>query len=415
MMQVTILSTGNELLYGKTADTNSGYIASRLFPLDLRVRFFMTVGDDADDLEQTIRNAVENSDIVIMTGGLGPTDDDNSIAALRRIFGFPVVIDEGSRGRMESFFEKRGLPMNNNDLKMAEVPAGAMVLPNEKGLAPGFIIRHNDKTVIAMPGVPVEAIGMMERSVIPFLQHECGIGKKRSLSFKVIAMKESDINASLLKMALPLDSLDWGMTAREGITTVTFVEKGTAAIDFNAISNDFRRVFGESYLDPLWDSPEEEVIDILRNMKMTVAFAESCTGGLISKRITDVPGSSDVFTGGIVAYSNSVKTSQLGVSGVKLEQYGAVSPEVAAEMAAGARTKLKSDIGISTTGIAGPGGGSESKPVGTVWFGLSDEKGVTAFSIQISGGRELIRSMAALIAIENFRRYLKHLMVSRHV
>ncbi len=412
MKRVSIIASGNELLYGKTIDTNSGYISSRLFPLELRVGMFMVTGDDTKDLERSIRHAIAESDIVIITGGLGPTDDDKTIEALQKIFGFTIAIDEHSRQRMDIFFRKIGMPMTEKDLKMVEIPAGVTVLPNEKGLAPGFIIRYNDKSLIALPGVPAEVTDMVDRSVVPYLKTEYGIGSRNALSFKVIGMKESDINASVLTMNIPFNRLEWGMTASDGITTLTFMSKDRGDMDFSGIAKIAERTFRERYLDQAWERPEDEIIEILRNRKLTVAIAESCTGGLVSKRITDIPGSSDVFIGSVVAYGNSVKTGQLGVSGEHLAQHGAVSSEVAAEMSAGVRSRLGADIGISTTGIAGPGGGTEAKPVGTVWFGFADEKGTTSFTRLISGDRDRVRTMASLIAIEKLRLYLKQMAIS---
>ncbi len=409
MMRAAIIATGNELLYGKTLDSNSSYISSRLFPLEVKTIMFLVIGDDATELGRAIRHALNESDIVVMTGGLGPTDDDKTIEALQEVFGFTVLIDEPSRLRMETFFRKIGMPMTDRDLKMAEIPTGSLVLPNEKGLAPGFVIMHNDKVLIALPGVPAEVTDMVDRSVIPFLRKKCGIGSRMSLSFRVIGMKESDINASVLAMNLPFDRLEWGMTAREGISTVTIVAKTGSDIELNQIAGNAERIFGERYLDQSWNSPEEEIVDILRKRKMTIAVAESCTGGLIAKTITDVPGSSDVFMGSVVAYANGVKISQLGVSETLITDHGAVSQEVASAMAAGARSRLGATIGISTTGIAGPGGGTESKPVGTVWFGFADEKGSTSFTHLISGDRPRIRSWASLIALENLRTILKHM------
>ncbi|MBP7735827.1 MAG: CinA family nicotinamide mononucleotide deamidase-related protein [Spirochaetes bacterium] len=411
MMRASILSTGNELLYGKTIDTNGGFIGSRLFPMDIAVKRIMETGDSIDDLERSIRYLLLDSDILIMTGGLGPTDDDNTIEALRRIFDFEVNIDDNARRRMEAFFEKIGMAMTVKDLKMAEVPAGALVLDNEKGLAPGFIMCNDDKLVISMPGVPREAEHMMVKLVVPYLKSRYGIGVKKTISLKIIGVKESDINESIKTSGIPLDGMEWGMTAEEGITTLTFVDKD-GGFDIFAIPSMIRQVFPNQLLDRMWDRPEEEVIDILRKKDLTMAIAESCTGGLIAKRITDISGSSDVFTGGIVSYANDVKVRQLGVLEETLSTHGAVSSETAAEMAAGVRIALRSSIGISTTGIAGPGGGSESKPVGTVWFGLADEKGVKTFTRVISGDRERVRSMASLIAVENLRSYLKHLGAS---
>jgi nicotinamide-nucleotide amidase len=405
--KVTVLSTGNELLYGTTLDTNSSFISGALFTLDLHVGMHLVVGDDLDDLERALRHALDLSDIIIMTGGLGPTDDDNTIEALRRIFGFSLHIDGPSRERMASFLRNMGLPMSEADQKMAEVPDGVIVIPNNNGLAPGFIVRQNNKIVIALPGVPREMTDMMARSVIPFLQKECRIAARAGMSYRLIGMKESDINESIKSMPLPLEQMDWGMTAKDGVTTVTFVPRGGGELDAGSILAEARKRFGNRFLDPPFKLPEEEAVNLLRDKRLTVSFAESCTGGLISKRITDIPGASDVFTGAVVAYDNRVKVRSLGVSEERLSSHGAVSAEVASDMAEGVRKSMGSDIGISTTGIAGPGGGTEAKPVGTVWFALADSLGVKTFTMRISGDRERVRMFASLIAIEFLRNYLR--------
>ncbi|MBN2160046.1 MAG: CinA family nicotinamide mononucleotide deamidase-related protein [Spirochaetes bacterium] len=409
MKTVTVLSTGSELLYGRTADTNSRFISGRIFPLLMRVRMHMAVGDDIEDLEGAMRHALEISDILIVTGGLGPTDDDNTIAALGKIFGFQVVVDGASRERMQAFFDAMGMIMSDRDLKIAEVPAGARVLPNTNGLAPGFIMRAGGRIIIAMPGVPREMREMMDLSVLPFLRDECGIPLRKSAVFRVVGMKESEINETIVTMGVPLETVDWGITAGEGIATVTIAGKKVDLADPDGIVSGARRAFGGRFLEHPYERPEDEVMHLLRSRRMTVSFAESCTGGMISKRLTDVPGSSDVFVGGVVAYSNRVKVSHLNVSEESLSMAGAVSEEVASEMAAGIRTALGSDIGVSTTGIAGPGGGTDEKPVGTVWFGLADLSGVRTFSRRISGDRERVRAFASLAAIEYLRAYLREL------
>jgi nicotinamide-nucleotide amidase len=407
MKNVAVLSTGNELLYGAGLDTNSSFISGALFPLELRVGMHLVVGDDVGDLERALNHAIDISDITIITGGLGPTDDDNTIEALRRIFGFSVRIDGPSHARMESFLKNMGMPMTEADRKMVEVPDRARVIPNDNGLAPGFIIQRNKKIIIAMPGVPREMTEMMARSVIPFLQKECKIAARESMSYRVVGMKESEINEAIKNMTIPLEQMEWGMTARDGITTVTFVAKTGGVPDIGGILDEARRHFGARFLDPAFKLPEEEVVHLLRERRLTVSFAESCTGGLLSKRITDIPGASDVFTGAVVAYDNTVKMRSLGVAEERLTKYGAVSAEVASDMAAGVRKSMRTDIGISTTGIAGPGGGTEGKPVGTVWFALADARGVKAFTMRISGGRERVRTFASLIAIEFLRNYAR--------
>ncbi len=405
MKTVSVLSTGNELLHGTTSDTNSGHICAMLFPLALRVVTIVAAGDDIGGIERAVRHCLADSDILIMTGGLGATDDDNTIAALGRIFDFDIVNDGASLARMERFFEKLGMPMSREDRKMTEVPGTARALENLSGLAPGFILREGDKTVISLPGVPREMSEMMKRAVMPYLTMECAISARRSAAFHVIGMKESDINAAVASMKPEERGLEWGITAKDGTATVTMVENG-GELDTLSIGDEMRELFGERLLGIGYESPEEEVLGLLRELKMTLSSAESCTGGLVAKRITDIPGSSDVFAGGVVAYANDVKVRLLGVSQAMLDTRGAVSPETAAEMAAGVRTRLGTDIGVSVTGIAGPGGGSTEKPVGTVWFGLAHQAGVKTSTRTIPGDRGRVRMISSLAALELVREYL---------
>jgi nicotinamide-nucleotide amidase len=409
MKGVTVLCTGNELLYGSTQNTNSGFISERLFPLELRVRMHLVVGDDIDELERALRYALNSSDIIIVTGGLGPTDDDNTIAALKRICGFTVTVDERSKDKMAKYFMNMGMSISGADLKMVEVPSGARILSNTYGIAPGFIIQKEENIIIALPGVPGEMAEMMDASVIPFIKKEYNIRQRKNVSIRVIGMKESEINEIVKSMDIELTRLEWAITAKQGITTVTFAQKPPVSFDADGIVSEAERLFGDRLLDPSFECPEEEVIQLLREQGMTVAAAESCTGGLVSKRLTDIPGSSDVFTGSVIAYSNRVKVEELGVPEEKLARYGAVSEEVAAEMAYGVRTILGTDIGVSITGIAGPGGGTDLKPVGTVCFGLADANGAKSYTRTVSGNRERVRVFASLIAIENLRKYLKGL------
>jgi nicotinamide-nucleotide amidase len=325
MKSVTVMSTGNELLYGSTQDTNGSLISGRLYPLQVRVRMLLAVGDDIEDLENAFRRALECTDMIIVTGGLGPTDDDNTIEALRRIFGFSVAVDVESKEKMSGFFSSMGMPLSGADLKMVEVPASARIIPNMRGLAPGFILRNENKIIISLPGVPVEMAEMMDNAVIPFLKEECGIMPRESVFIRIIGMRESEINDIVKSMGLDLGGIEWGITAKRGITTVSFTQKPEAPFNAAAIIGSAELRFGARLLARPFETPEEEVIQLLRVRGMTIAAAESCTGGLISKRLTDIPGSSDVFTGGVIAYSNAVKVGFLGVSEDALSRFGAVS------------------------------------------------------------------------------------------
>lgn len=407
MKTVAVLSTGNELLHGIVPDTNSAFISRRLFPLSVMVRAHYVAGDDADGLIAMLGHAVATSDIVIMTGGLGPTDDDTTLAAVERLFGMPPCVDEESLAIMDSYLKRIGMPMTEKEKKMVEVPQGARIIRNLGGLAPGFIIRKEGKTLIAMPGVPGEMEIMMEHSVLPFLRDECGIRERGHVTFRVTCMKESEVNDAVRKIAILHQGFEWGITADHGIINVTFAVRGDEPAEFDPILREAGAAFGPRFLDPRFARPEEEVVALLRNGKLSVSFAESCTGGLVSKRMTDIPGSSDVFLGSIVAYDNRVKQEWLGVDAGTLAITGAVSRETSEQMAAGVRRELETDIGISITGIAGPGGGSEAKPVGTVWFGLADKNGVQSFTRLLGGDRDRVRTLASLVAIEFLRDYLK--------
>lgn len=406
MKRVTVLSTGSELLSGKVRDINASYVCGLLYPLAVDVRMIMVVGDDITGLERAIGIALEGSEILIITGGLGPTDDDNTIAALSRILRLSTCIDENAQNKMESFFASMGIEVSPADLKMVEIPAGSRAVENPAGLAPGFIIHERGVVIIALPGVPGEMRCMLENSVMPYLLNELGIHERSSITFRVTGMKESEINALIGEMDLPGDTIEWGITAGGGVASVTLVSKVPGRHSWNHVIDRARKSFGPRYLDPRFQAPEEEVVHRLREEGLTVSFAESCTGGLVAKRITDIPGSSDVFAGAVVAYGNEAKMAMLNVKPGTLADKGAVSEEVAAEMAAGAMSAMKTDIAVAITGIAGPGGGTASKPVGMVCFGMSHAGGVRTHTRIFSGGRDRIRTFASLAAIEMLRDHL---------
>ena len=407
--QAVIVSTGNEILSGAVVDTNAAFISSRLFPMDIRVRLMIVAGDDCDVLARVLRIAIDTAEIVIISGGLGPTDDDNTIEALRRLIGFRVVIDAVAGGRIEKFFQRMGRAVSPSDLKMAEVPDSARIIPNEKGLAPGFILQNNGKVIIAMPGVPREMKDMVDCHVLPYLRDECGIAERSHIRLRVVGMKESEINEAVRGIRDCWAGCEWGVTMEDGVATLTFASLSKGMFDFTNLIEGMRKQLGDRILDPSFARPEEEVVERLRRARRIVAFAESCTGGLASKRLTDIPGASDVFAGCVVAYRNDAKESLLGVARATLETFGAVSEETAIEMAKGARQVFQADIGVSITGIAGPGGGTEEKPIGTVWFCIADEAGVNTARHRFVGDRERVRIFASLTAIEMLRGRVKAL------
>ena len=406
MARIIVISTGNELLYGTKVNTNAGVISFSLRRAGLDVNAHVTVGDDRISITTAVREFLHGADAVIMTGGLGPTDDDLTVESLRDIFNYNTVVHEASMIKMRSFFGTIGKSVSDADIKMVLVPDNAIIIENRRGFAPGFILQHGGCSLIALPGVPHEMEDMLHASVIPFLLKNYGRDERESVLLTLVGLKESEINESIGTLRLDADKVTWGMTAEGGITRLYFSRKKNDGCDFDEMVRTCRRLFGEALLGKGFTEPEEELLQLLISKKYTISTAESCTGGLIAKRLTDVPGSSLAFKGGVVAYSNDVKESILAVPGESLLRHGAVSEEVAASMARGARNAMGSDIAVSTTGIAGPGGGSERKPVGMVCFGLDILGNITTWTRTLAGEREWIRRVSSIAAIDMVRRIL---------
>ncbi len=407
MKSIAILTTGSEFLQGKKVETNSACICRELFARGYQVSAILTVPDGVESLESAIRECTDKYDIIIMTGGLGPTEDDNTVEAVNSLFNRPPVIDAGSYKKMEAVFNNAGMEVNASDEKMVMVPRDTLVLENVVGLAPGFAFSENGKTVIAMPGVPREMEAMLSGRVLPYLENTAGTGNREYFSCRIVGFKESEVNQKIISSRIPFHALDWGMTAEEGIKEVTFVQKGSFKLDWGLVKSETVRIFTNRVLLPNYLKPEEELVALMRDHSLTLATAESCTGGLVSKRITDVAGSSGIFSGGIIAYSNTVKTAELSVSEQTLERFGAVSEEAAFEMASGVRDCMKTSYGLSVTGIAGPGGGTDAKPVGTVCFAIASHNNSEAWSELIPGDRHRVRTFSSLVIIDALRRKIR--------
>ena len=401
METVAVLSTGNEIIHGDVTDTNSRYIASRLFRTDLRLLRIVTVGDDPAELSEGIAGCAGKADCVILTGGLGPTEDDYTLEVLCGLSGCTPVVYEKGAERMEAFFSSMGMTPNPGDIKMVTVPDGAVVFENTTGLAAGYALSHNGTLIIAMPGVPREMEPMFDNEVLPFLQSRHGVLLKRHLTYRSVMLRESEVNTRVKGLGLPFDDFEWGICTTPGMNTVTFVEKSGTPFPDDIIDTEVRNVLGNSLIHE--DLLEKDVVRLLGERGHTLAAAESCTGGLVAERITDVPGASEVFSGGVVAYSNDAKTGILGVRNETLTKHGAVSEETAAEMAEGVRRLFGAAVGIATTGIAGPGGGTVEKPVGTVCFGFAYEGGTETCTRNIPGNRERVRQFTSQIILNKVR------------
>ncbi|MBP7584908.1 MAG: CinA family nicotinamide mononucleotide deamidase-related protein [Spirochaetes bacterium] len=403
-MRAALVATGSELLHGSVRDTNAAFIGSRLFRTDLELAETRFTGDREDDIRRAIEETADRYDVVFVTGGLGPTEDDITCAAICAVSGLGTEIHAPSKERMMRFFAARGVSPNAGDMKMVTVPAGAAAFPNEVGLACGFAVRRKESTILALPGVPREMERMFDAHVLPYLMKELGARERCHLVFRVAAVREAEVDRRVKSLALPLGELEWGICTSPGVNEVTFAEKKGRPFAEGDIAAAMKGEFGDALLER--GSLEEDVVFLLEGRGLTLALAESCTGGMVAARVTDVPGASRVFTGGVTAYANEVKAGLLGVSVATLEKFGAVSEETAREMAEGARQIMRAGIGVSVTGIAGPGGGSVEKPVGTVCFGLASPKGVVSRKEFFPGDRARVRDFSAAFALNMLRTYL---------
>ena len=400
-----ILCVGTELLLGDIVNTNASYISRRLAALGIPVYRQAVVGDNPDRMREAVAGSFARSDCLILTGGLGPTCDDITKEIVAEYFGLGLELNEEALERMKSYFSSTGRNMTKNNEKQAMAPKGARVLQNDWGTAPGFVIEEGGKTAILLPGPPIELEPMWRERVEPYL-FERSDSVIVSKNIHILGMGESAVEEKLYRMMTELTNPTVAPYAGNGEVRVRVSARAkdseTASAMCDGLIDEIRKTeVGEFIYGIDVDSIENALVTSLRERGMTLSCAESCTGGLIAKRITDIAGCSDVFIGGCVTYAVDAKVKLIGVSRGTIEKYGVVSAETACEMARGVRLALGSDIGISTTGIAGPGGGTPEQPVGTVYIAVSTKDGETAKLLRLSPkrSREFIRICAATNAM----------------
>jgi nicotinamide-nucleotide amidase len=407
--KAVILSTGDELTTGRVVDTNSAYIADRLYALGLEVVAVIKVGDSRERLLWALRHAVELGELIIGTGGLGPTVDDLTTEVVGEFFGRKLIMDEETAEGLKKRFESRGLPWTPNNLKQALFPEGAEIVPNPLGSAPGFCLSVSPgKMLFWLPGVPREMEVMLKESVLPWVTQEPkGGGEIQTCAFKIYGLTESKLD-DILKPIPLTEEVRLSFRVHLPDLTLRLMVRGKEGENkFFELRDRIRELLGP-YIYAEGDATLEEIVgQLLLKKSWTLALAESCTGGFISHRITRVAGSSAYFRSGAVVYSNEGKVRFLGVREKTLERHGAVSRETALEMAQGVRERAQADIGLSVTGIAGPSGGSPEKPVGTVWMGLSDRQQCDSKLFQFRGERERIVAMASQAALNWLRTALE--------
>lgn len=411
-----ILCIGTELLLGDIVNTNAAYLSQKLASLGIGVYRQTVVGDNPERLKSALAEALSRADLVVTSGGLGPTYDDLTKETVAEYFGKEMHMDESVLAEIERYFTLRFgdlCRMTPNNRKQALVPDGATVLKNPNGTAPGIALEGEGKTVIMLPGPPREFEPMVDDEVLSYLSKRRG-EVFFSRNVHIMGMGESAIENELKELMQTSVNPTVAPYAKDGecrlrITARASDEASAAVMCDEVLEKIQRTEVGKHIYGVDVEKIEKALVGALAEKGLTLSCAESCTGGLIAKRITDVAGSSAVFLGGVVSYTNEIKMAMLGVKCETLDAYSAVSEQVAAEMAENVRVRMGSDIGISTTGYAGPDGGTEKDPVGTVYVGLSTKKGtsVTRFSFSGMRSREYIRTLAAgnalLLALREIR------------
>jgi len=415
MIRVAILSTGDELTTGRIVDTNSSWIADKLFEIGIEVAAVLTVGDHRDRLAAAWRRGLELADVVISTGGIGPTADDLTSEVVADVVGVPLVEDAASADRIRQLFAAFGREMPLNNLKQALFPRGATIIPNALGTAPGYRIEHDGRHVVVLPGVPREMKPMMEETVLPWLVHLRG-GDEVFVprTFQTFGLTESGLDELVAGLVDPAEArVSFRASFPEiSLRLVVHGLPADAAARADALAARVRERIGPFLYGDGAVTMEEVVGRLLRERGLTVALAESCTGGLVAHRLTNVPGSSEYVRGAVVAYANAAKEALLCVRAETLAAHGAVSEETAAEMAAGARRVFGTSLAVSTTGIAGPTGGTPEKPVGTVCLALAADAGVVTRRYQLWGTRDWVKLLASQLALDWMRRHALGLAVT---
>jgi len=408
-MQAAILSIGDELVLGQTVDTNSAFLSSQLASRGIMTLLHQTVADDVTAISDMIVYASKRVELIIISGGVGPTDDDLTRQALANAMDTDLVMDQTILPSIEVFFTRRGKPMPGRNKIQAYHPVGTTLIPNTCGTAPGIKAQLNQATIYVTPGVPSEMKTMWELSILPEIttKHAPSSRFIQTLKVNTFGRGESTVAQELGELFDRKRNPLVGTTVSQGIVAVRIRSEFETRQRTTDELNHTRKIVEDGLGPIVFGTENTTLADVLVNMlierDLTLVTAESCTGGLIAKRLTDVPGSSSVVKGGWVTYANEMKTQELGVPQDMLIKHGAVSEPVALQMAQAARQQAKSDFAISVTGIAGPDGGSKDKPVGTVWLAIADRNTVTARRFAFLGTRQTIRDRTAKMACQMLR------------
>jgi nicotinamide-nucleotide amidase len=410
-MKCEILSIGSELTSGQNLDTNSQWLSRRLAEVGITVGWHTTIADDLDANIEAFRIATRRAGLVLATGGLGPTQDDLTREVLAQVAGVELVEDAGSLRHIEAMFRLRKRTMPERNRVQALLPAGAEVIPNDRGTAPGIWMRLGDCWLAAMPGVPSEMFAMFETQVRPrLLALGLGGGVVVQRKINTFGAGESAVEEKLLDLTRRGHVPEVGITVSDAIISLRILARASSLADAQAqiapVEQTIRERLGSLVFGVEDEQLPDSVTGLLAAQRKSLATAESVTAGLVAERLTVVPGVSAWFRGGIIAYDNRLKVELLGVPQPLLDAHGAVSAEVAEAMAVGCRTRLRTELAVSTVGIAGPGGASADKPVGLVYVGLAWDGGVSSVRFSWTGTRAEVRSRTTNLALNRVRLHL---------
>jgi nicotinamide-nucleotide amidase len=408
-MRAEIIAIGSELLTPYRLDTNSLFLTDGLNQVGIRVVHKAVVGDSLDDMRASFRQALDRADLVVACGGLGPTDDDRTREAVADLLSRKLELNEGVLRHIQELFRRFGRVMPEINRRQAMVPEGATVIPNPRGSAPGLWIETSGHIVILLPGVPSELRAMFDQEVRPRLTRLGHDERLFTRDLRITGLPESEVEQRVSPLyALYPDTETTILASPPGIQLHPRVWSRDPAQANQILDEMVKRMalaLGEHLYSTEGEAMEEVVARALTENRATIAVAESCTGGLLAERLTNIPGSSVYFLGGVVCYSNELKSALVDVPAELIESKGAVSPEVALALADGIRKRTGATIGVGVTGIAGPGGGTPEKPVGLVHIGIADERGPRERRFQFPGDRERIRMHASQTALDSVRRY----------
>ncbi len=408
-MKAEIIAVGSEMLTPDHLDTNSLFLTEQLNDAGFEVHFKTVVGDSEADIADVFRRALRRSDIIVFSGGLGPTEDDLTRRAVAGALNRSIHLDPDIVEALRRRFARRGYNMPKINERQAEVIQGAEILGNPLGTAPGMWLAHEGRHIALLPGPPRELRSMFASHLLPRVRD---LGKGRTLAkrvFHTTGLTESEVDSKVAPIYTSYPGIRTTIMATPGHIALRFyrwLEPGQEPADLDELASKVQGALGEAIFSTTGELLEQVVGSMLRASGNTLAVAESCTSGMIGMRITRVPGSSDYFWGGVLCYSDAVKMSLCGVSEKVLRDHGAVSAETAEALAVGVRNLLHGSIGLSVTGIAGPGGGSEEKPVGLVFVGVSDGNRTSHWRRIFPGDREMIRERASYYALSLLRHFL---------